>query len=101
MHGIVYWVVPLYNGLVPTKVSLDRAGRLVLPKSLRDEMHLSPGDDLLVENEGDRITLRPVRPETLLKKEHGVWVYQGESSDLSITKLIDEEREKRLREFAG
>jgi AbrB family looped-hinge helix DNA binding protein len=87
--------------LVPTKVSLDRAGRLVLPKSLRDEMHLSPGDDLLVENEGDRITLRPVRPETLLKKEHGVWVYQGESSDLSIPKLIDEEREKRLREFAG
>jgi AbrB family looped-hinge helix DNA binding protein len=86
---------------MPTKISLDRAGRLVLPKSIRDEMHLSPGDDLLVENEGDRITLRPVRPEAMLKKEHGVWVYQGESSDLSIPKLIDEERERRLREFAG
>jgi AbrB family looped-hinge helix DNA binding protein len=86
---------------MPTKVSLDRAGRLVLPKSLRDEMHLAPGDNLLIENEGDRITLRPVRPEALLKKEHGVWVYQGESSDVSIPKLIDEEREKRLREFAG
>jgi hypothetical protein len=56
---------------------------------------------LLVENEGDRITLRPVRPEALLKKEHGIWVYQGESSDISIPKLIDEEREKRLREIAG
>ena len=88
-------------GFVGTKVSLDRAGRLVLPKSLREEMRLSPGDDLLVENEGDRITLRPVRPEALLKKEQGVWVYQGESSNASIPKLIDEEREKRLREFAG
>ena len=87
--------------LMPTKVSLDRAGRLVLPKSLRDEMHLEPGDDLLVESEGDRITLRPVRPEALLKKEHGVWVYQGESTDLSIPKLIDQEREKRLQEFTG
>ena len=85
---------------MPIKVSLDKAGRLVLPKSVRDEMQLGPGDDLLIENEGDRITLRPVRPEGLLKKEHGIWVYQGESSDLSIPKLIDEEREKRLREFA-
>jgi AbrB family looped-hinge helix DNA binding protein len=85
---------------MPTKVSLDRAGRVVLPKLLREQMHLVPGDDLLVENEGDRITLRPVRAEALLKKEHGIWVYQGESSDVSIPKLIDEEREKRLREFA-
>jgi AbrB family looped-hinge helix DNA binding protein len=86
---------------MPIKVSLDRAGRLVLPKSLREQMHLAPGDDLLIESEGDRITLRPVRVEALLKKEHGIWVYQGESSDLSIPKLIDEQRDKRLRELAG
>jgi AbrB family looped-hinge helix DNA binding protein len=86
--------------IMPTKVSLDRAGRLVLPKSLREELHLVPGDNLLIENEGDRITLRPVRAEALLKKEHGVWVYQGESSNLSIPRLIDQEREKRVREFA-
>jgi len=99
--GIVNWSNPSYNGCVPIKISLDRAGRLVLPKSLREEMRLSPGDDLLVENEGDRITLRPIRPEGLLKKEYGVWVYQGESSNVAIPKLIDEEREKRLRELAG
>jgi AbrB family looped-hinge helix DNA binding protein len=82
-----------------TKVSIDRAGRLVLPKSLREKMRLGPGDEVLVESEGDRITLRPVRPEALVKKEHGVWVYQGESSDASIPGLIDREREKRLRKF--
>ena len=83
-----------------TKISIDRAGRVVLPKPLRDQLSLGPGDDLLVENEGDRITLRPIRPQALLKKEHGVWVYQGEASDLSIPQLIDEERKKRLRELA-
>jgi AbrB family looped-hinge helix DNA binding protein len=81
------------------KVTLDRAGRLVLPKPIRDRLGLHPGDELLLENEGDRIVLRPVRHEALLKKELGVWVYQGELSDTSIPDLIDEEREKRLRGF--
>jgi hypothetical protein len=47
----------------------------------------------------DQITLRPLCPEALLKKECGVWVYQGEATDVSIPDLIDGEREKRLREL--
>jgi len=81
-------------------VSLDKAGRVVLPKALRDRMRLGPGDDLLVESEGERITLRPVRPQATLKKEYGVWVYQGELSDESIPGLIEREREKRARELS-
>jgi hypothetical protein len=41
--------------------------------------------------------LRPVRPKAMLKKEHGVWVYQGETTNVSITDLIDREREKRSK----
>lgn len=82
-----------------TKISIDKAGRVVLPKSLREKMRVGPGDDLLVEAQGDHITLRPVRPEALLKKEYGIWVYQGEPSDTSIPELIDAEREKRIREL--
>jgi len=43
----------------------------------------------------------PIRPQATLKKEHGVWVYQGAASDISIPGLIDREREKRLREIAS
>ena len=82
-----------------TKVSLDKGGRLVLPKSLRNEMQLEPGDTLVLERDGERITLRPVRPEAPLQKELGIWVYEGEPSDLSIPELIDRERTKRLREL--
>lgn len=82
-----------------TKISIDKAGRVLLPKSLREKMRVEAGDDLLVEAEGDRITLRPVRQEALLKKEYGIWVYQGEPSDASIPDLIDAEREKRIREL--
>ena len=81
------------------KLTLDKAGRVVLPKPLRDRLQLAPGDALQLEAEGDRITLRPVRPQVTLKKELGVWVYQGESTDASLPDLLDRERENRLREI--
>jgi AbrB family looped-hinge helix DNA binding protein len=81
-----------------TKLTLDQAGRVLIPKDLRKELHLGPGDTLELESEGDEITLRPVRPKALLKKEHGIWVYQGQPSDASITDLIDRNRESRIRE---
>lgn len=84
-----------------TKITLDRAGRVVIPKTLRKELHLGPGDTLQLESEGDQITLRPVRPQALLKKEQGVWVYQGEPTHTSIPALIDRERERRSRELLG
>jgi AbrB family looped-hinge helix DNA binding protein len=84
-----------------TKVSIDKAGRVVLPKPLREKMRLEAGDDLLIEAHDDQITLRPVRPHALLKKEYGIWVYQGEASNIPIVKWLDEEREKRVRELLG
>jgi AbrB family looped-hinge helix DNA binding protein len=83
------------------KLTLDRAGRVLIPKGLREQLHLGPGDALQLESEGDEITLRPVRPQALLKKEKGVWVYQGEPSDASIPALIDAEQNKRLRDLIG
>ena len=101
VDGIDRWVKPLYSTNMTAKITVDKAGRIVLPKSLREEMHLSAGDTLELESGGERITLRPVRPKAMLKKEYGVWVYQGEPVNISITGLIDREREKRLRELPG
>ena len=56
------------------KVTIDRAGRVVLPKILRDQMNLSPGDTLDLTVKGDEVTLRPRRGATPLQKERGVWV---------------------------
>ena len=79
------------------KLTLDRAGRVLIPKTLRQQLHLEPGDALQLESEGEQMTLRPVRPQALLKKERGVWVYQGEPTTASIPDLIDRERAKRAR----
>jgi AbrB family looped-hinge helix DNA binding protein len=59
-----------------TRLTIDRAGR-VIPKPLRDDLHLEPGDSLEMEGAGEQITLRPVRGAGPLTKEHGVWVLHG------------------------
>ena len=85
-------------------ISLDKAGRVVLPKDLRDKLRLEAGDELLVEEAGEQIILRPVRAQPTLKKERGVWVYQGEHgvdrSNESLPDLINAAREKRLRDLS-
>lgn len=73
----------------------------MIPKLLRNKLHLGPGDTLQLESEGEQITLRPTRPVALLKKESGVWVFQGEPTDASITDAIDRARSKRLRDLIG
>jgi AbrB family looped-hinge helix DNA binding protein len=82
------------------KLTIDKAGRVVLPKPLREELRLSAGDTLSAEVEGDRILLQPVRPKIALRKKSGIWVYHGERSTESIPELIDREREKRIRELS-
>ena len=79
-------------------LTLDKAGRLVLPKPLRDRMQLAPGTVLQLECEGERIALRPVRSKATLAKEYGIWVYQWEASDASISELIESVRAKRVGE---
>jgi AbrB family looped-hinge helix DNA binding protein len=59
-----------------TRLTMDRAGRVVIPKPLREELNLEPGDSLEMESSGEQITLRPVRGTGPLTKELGVWVFR-------------------------
>jgi len=86
-----------------TKVTLDQAGRVVLPKSLRDELNLSPGDTLDVTVQGDEVTLRPRRAATPLQKERGIWVFRTGKplSEAETQKTLRNLRAQRSRQNAG
>ena len=84
-------------------VTVDRAGRVVLPKNLRDELNLSPGDTLDVTVQGDEVKLRPRRSSSPLQKKQGVWVFstgKPMTSDESAEALHDL-REQRNRKNVG
>jgi AbrB family looped-hinge helix DNA binding protein len=71
---------------VSTRLIIDKAGRVVIPKPLREELQLEAGDALEMETAGEQITLRPVRGTGPLTKEHGVWVFRtGQSLPASAT----------------
>ena len=97
------WVAPLYDGDMNAKVTLDRAGRVVLPKTLRDAMHLSPGDTLDLTVKGDEVTLRPRRGAAPLQKERGVWVLRtGQGLSAGETEAaLRAVRAQRQRQLAG
>ena len=80
-----------------THVIIDKAGRVVIPRPLRKELHLEPGDALEMESAGERITLRPVRGTGPLTKEHGVWVFHtGQALPASATdEMLQQIREER------
>jgi AbrB family looped-hinge helix DNA binding protein len=80
-----------------TRLTIDRAGLVLIPKSLRQELRLVPGDSLEMESAGDQITLRPVRGTGPLTKEYGVWVFHsGRHLPASATdEMLQQIREER------
>jgi AbrB family looped-hinge helix DNA binding protein len=80
-----------------TRLIVDKAGRIVIPKALREELQLEAGDALEMESAGEQITLRPVRGTGPLTKEHGVWVFHsGQPLPASVTdEMLQRIREER------
>ena len=94
-NGIEAWFNPAYSTIMNVRLTIDKAGRIVIPKPLREELHLEPGDDLELESAGEEITLRPVRGTGPLTQEHGVWVFRtGQLMTASTT----DEMLRKIRE---
>ncbi len=79
------------------RLIIDKAGRVVIPKPLREELRLEAGDTLEMESAGEQITLRPIRGTGPLSKEHGVWVFRsGQPLPASATDgILQQIREER------
>ena len=64
-----------YNGIMNATITIDKAGRIVLPKPVRDKLQLQAGDSLEFEVSGQEVMLRPVRSKMRLRREDGMWVF--------------------------
>jgi AbrB family looped-hinge helix DNA binding protein len=63
-----------------TTISMDRAGRVVLPKTVRDRLQLEPGESLELESFDDHIVLRPARERVLAEETRGLGFPDGRTS---------------------
>jgi AbrB family looped-hinge helix DNA binding protein len=85
-------------------IQIDKAGRVVIPKPLRDRFNLVPGDKLRLSVEGNGMKLAPTDPSGKLIRKGSVLVFSGEFTQplttAKVEAMIAEEREGRVRETA-
>ena len=74
---------------------IDRFGRMVLPKAIRNAFGLRPGDVLDAEETAESIILRPAGRADLLCKKNRVLVFGG-GAEGDLSKTLADVREERL-----
>ena len=83
--------------MMAARVTLDKLGRIVLPKPVRDKLQLAAGDQLELDSVDDRILLRPLRGTAKLRKKSGLWVFHcGEPlSAATVQETVEQNRRER------
>ena len=74
-----------------TIITIDAAGRVIIPKPLRDQFGLHAGSELELRHDGAEIHLRPKTEDRPLKEVNGFLVYTGQS----LVEAGDEVRRQR------
>jgi AbrB family looped-hinge helix DNA binding protein len=81
-------------------LTIDAAGRLVLPKPIRDLHSLGPGSELELTDDGTAIHLRPVTESPPVREVNGFLVYTGRAAEAGVD-AVQRDRHARLRRVAG
>jgi len=81
------------------KTTIDGAGRIVVPKAVRDQLHLTPGSELEIDVLDDSVVIRHrYAPEPLVERQ-GILIHHGpKPSDIDIVSFLREQRNARATE---
>lgn len=82
------------------ETTLDKFGRVVIPKRVRDDLGLKPGSVLQIEQADQRILIEPVGDEPHLVVKNGVLVFSGTATG-DIMGAIQVHRQGRLEKVGS
>ena len=82
------------------RLTIDKAGRVVLPKAVRDEYALSPGTVLEVEAADDAIILRPTHDQPMVREKDGLLVVATPIA-ADLAGVVEQSRDQRLDDLAA
>ncbi|MFP4166871.1 MAG: AbrB/MazE/SpoVT family DNA-binding domain-containing protein [Opitutales bacterium] len=78
------------------KTTIDHAGRLVIPKELRNQFHLTGGTEVEILPDGDSLRLRQPQKTSVFTEKDGVLVQTSEARlDIDTTSFINQQRDAR------
>ena len=81
------------------RTTLDKFGRIVIPKKMRENLGIEPGAQVTVEENGQTICVKPVRDVSPLGVKEGILIYRG-AAEGDLEKAVAADRERRLRKLS-
>ena len=88
--------------IMDATTEIDKAGRLVVPKKMREALHLVPGTRLRLHQEGESIVLQTDVQHGRLYEKDGILIYDaGGSPSGDVCDWIETAREERHRQVLG
>ena len=82
------------NGM---KVLIDRSGRIVVPKPLRERFGFRPDSEIDVVEGPDGLLLRPAQEKPSMVRVNGLWVHQGVAEPgANWDRVVEDARAERI-----
>ena len=77
---------------------IDRHGRIVIPKTIRDDLGLNPGAKIDIIEEKDNVIIKPVDIPNPLKRKKKVVVFCGKANS-TLKESVSRTRDSRIGKF--
>jgi len=88
---MVYGIV---NGMT---LRIDKAGRIVVPKPLRERLGFRPDTELEAIEQPEGVLLKRVHQRPSMVKVDGLWVHQGSAEPgANWERILEDVREERI-----
>ncbi len=75
--------------------NLDKFGRIIIPKKLREKLGITSETTLNLADDGDRIIIEPINNDELILEKDGIFVFTGKMQE-DLDKFLESDRKLRL-----
>jgi AbrB family looped-hinge helix DNA binding protein len=83
--------------IIATNLTIDKSGRIVVLKPVRDRFGLTPNTELQIVEQADGLLLKRVEERPSMIKIDGLWVHQGVAEPgTNWDRVVDDAREERI-----
>ena len=85
----------IVNGM---ELRIDKAGRIVVPKPLRERLGFKPDTELEAIEQPEGVLLKRVEQRPSMVKVDGLWVHQGSAEPgANWERILEDVREERIK----
>jgi AbrB family looped-hinge helix DNA binding protein len=84
----------IINGM---EIKIDKAGRIVVPKPLRERLGFKPDTELEAIERPEGVLLKRIEQRPSMVKVDGLWVHQGSAEPgANWDRILEDVREERI-----